>query len=81
MLGVRSQPDLRLERMLIFLSHHFVQHDQEIYRSVSKEDLHRCLSQVDFIWNNRFLNNGERTVAAIRSAEGKRLMYEQSAVS
>ena len=28
------------------------------------------------MWNNRKLNDGERTVAAIQAAEGKRLMYE-----
>jgi transposase-like protein len=48
-----------------------------IYHNVSKEYLHRYLWQFDFIWNNRFLNDGERTVAAIRSAEGNRLMYRQ----
>lgn len=46
-----------------------------IYHSVSREHLHRYLSQFDFIWNNRLLNDGERTIAAIQAAEGKRLMY------
>jgi len=49
-----------------------------IYQSVSKEYLHRYLWQFDFIWNNRHMNDGERTVAAIQSAEGKRLMFQQS---
>ena len=31
----------------------------------------------DFAWNHRELNDRERTVAAIKSAEGKRLMYKQ----
>ncbi|SPE29419.1 transposase [Acidobacteriia bacterium SbA2] len=48
-----------------------------IYHSVSKEYLHRYLWQFDFVWNLRKLNDGERTVAAIQSAEGKRLMYKQ----
>jgi transposase-like protein len=48
-----------------------------IYHNVSKEYLHRYLWQFDFVWNLRKLNDGERTVAAIRSAEGKRLMYKQ----
>ena len=48
-----------------------------IYHSVSKEYLHRYLWQFDFIWNNRKMNDGERTVAAVRAAEGKRLMYKQ----
>src|SRR5437879_3419528 len=46
-----------------------------IYHNVSREYLHRYLWQFDFVWNNRELNDGERTVAAIQSAEGKRLMY------
>ena len=46
-----------------------------IYHNVSKEYLHRYLWQFDFVWNNRFLNDGERTTEAIRSAEGKRLRY------
>lgn len=48
-----------------------------IYHNVSKEYLHRYLWQFDFVWNNRDLNDGERTVAAIISAEGKRLMYKE----
>jgi transposase-like protein len=46
-----------------------------IYHSVSKEYLHRYIWQFDFLWNNRQMNDGERTALAIRSAEGKRLMY------
>lgn len=46
-----------------------------IYHNVSREYLHRYLWQFDFLWNNRKLNDGERTVAVIRAAEGKRLMY------
>lgn len=46
-----------------------------IYHNVSREHLHRYLWQFDFIWNNRQMNDGERTVAAIRAAEGKRLHY------
>ena len=46
-----------------------------IYHSVSKKYLHRYLWQWDFCWNHRKLNDGERTVQAIKAAEGKRLMY------
>jgi len=49
-----------------------------IYHSVSKEYLHRYLWQFDFVWNHRRLNDGERTVLAIKQAEGKRLMYKAS---
>ena len=45
------------------------------YHNVSREYLHRYLWQFDFLWNGRKLNDGERTVLAIRSAEGKRMMY------
>jgi len=48
-----------------------------IYHNVSREYLHRYLWQFDFIWNNRELNDGERTVLAVQSAEGKRLVYKQ----
>src|ERR1700682_472268 len=48
-----------------------------IYHNVSKEHLGRYIDQFDFLWNNRKLNDGERTVLAIRGAEGKRLMYKQ----
>ena len=50
-----------------------------IYHTVSKQYLHRYLWQFDFMWNNRHANDGERTVLAIRSANGKRLMYKQPA--
>ena len=30
----------------------------------------------DFLWNNRQMNDGERTIAVIRAAEGKRLRYK-----
>jgi transposase-like protein len=50
-----------------------------IYHSVSKEYLHRYLWQFDFLWNARRMNDGERTIMAIKLAEGKRLMYKQSA--
>jgi transposase-like protein len=48
-----------------------------IYHSVSKEYLHRYLWQFDFMWNARKMNDGERTIMAIKLAEGKRLMYKQ----
>jgi transposase-like protein len=47
-----------------------------IYHNVSDEYLHRYLWHFDFLWNNRKLNDGERTILAVQSAEGKRLMYK-----
>jgi transposase-like protein len=46
-----------------------------IYHNVSREYLHRYLWQFDFLWNNRMLNDGERTALAVASADGKRLRY------
>jgi transposase-like protein len=48
------------------------------YHNVSKDYLHRYLWQFDFVWNTRMMNDGERTIAAIRAAEGKRLMYSEA---
>jgi len=48
-----------------------------IYHNVSKEHLHRYLWQFDFIWNNRYMNDGERIELMIKSTEGKRLMYKE----
>jgi alpha-D-ribose 1-methylphosphonate 5-triphosphate synthase subunit PhnI len=45
-----------------------------IYHNVSKEYLHRNLGQWDFCWNDRQMIDGERTLAAILSANGKRLI-------
>ena len=48
-----------------------------IYHNISREYLHRYLWQFDFMWNNRQMNDGERTAAVIKSAEGKPLMYKE----
>jgi transposase-like protein len=47
-----------------------------IYHAVSRKYLHRYLWQFDFIWNHRHENDGERTISAIKAAEGKRVMYK-----
>jgi transposase-like protein len=49
-----------------------------IYHNVSRQYLHRYLWQYDFLWNHRKLNDGERTILAVKSAEGKRLTYRSS---
>jgi transposase-like protein len=47
-----------------------------IYHSVSKKHLHRYIGEFDFRWNGRKLNDGDRTVAAVQGAQGKRLDYK-----
>lgn len=49
-----------------------------IYHAVSHQHLHRYLSEFQFRYNNRFLTDGERTVAAIRAANHKRLLYKEA---
>lgn len=46
-----------------------------IYHSVSKKHLHRYLAEFQFRHNHGELDDGARTVAAIRAAGGKRLTY------
>ncbi len=48
-----------------------------IFHNVSKKHLHRYLAGADFRYSNRKLEDGERTALAIRSAEGKRLVYRK----
>lgn len=49
-----------------------------IYHAVSKEHLHRYMSEYEFRYNRRHMDDGPRTVAAIKGAEGKRLTYKAS---
>ena len=45
------------------------------FHPVSAHHLHRYLSEFDFRCTWRNLADGERAVAAVRGANGKRLMY------
>lgn len=45
------------------------------HTSVSRKHLHRYLSEQEFVYNNRDLNDGERMVKLIRAAEQRRLTY------
>lgn len=48
-----------------------------IYHSVSKKHLHRYLSEFEFRYNHKELTDGERLVMAIKSANNKRITYQQ----
>jgi transposase-like protein len=48
-----------------------------VYHRWSKRHLHRHLSEFDFRYKARKVSDGERTVLAIRGAEGRRLNYRQ----
>jgi transposase-like protein len=46
------------------------------FHNVSKQHLPLYLAEFDHRWNHRKVTDGERTVAALRKAEGKRLTYK-----
>ena len=46
------------------------------FHSVSKHHLPLYLAEFDFRWNQRKVTDGERTVAALKKAPGKRLTYK-----
>ena len=48
------------------------------FHSVSKRHLHRYVDEFTFRYNTRKLDDGERTLAAIRASEGKRLKYQSA---
>ncbi|MGH8371831.1 MAG: IS1595 family transposase [Gammaproteobacteria bacterium] len=48
-----------------------------IYHAVSKEHLHRYMTEFEFRYNHRKLEDGERIRAAIQASEGKRLLYRE----
>ncbi len=47
------------------------------HHSVSEAHLHRYLTEWDFKWNTRKMNDGERAALALKGAGGKRLTYRQ----
>ena len=46
------------------------------FHQISKKHLPLYLAEFDFRWNQRKVTDGERTVAALKKSEGKRLMYK-----
>lgn len=51
------------------------------YHNVSRKHLQRYVDEFEFRYNHRKLEDGQRTVAAIAGAEGKRLMYREPVAS
>jgi hypothetical protein len=47
------------------------------YHNVSREHLHRYLSEFEFRYNTRHIDDGARTVLAIQQADGRRLTYKE----
>lgn len=51
-----------------------------VYHHVGKQHLHRYLSEFDFRYNGRKIDDAERSVLALCGIEGKRLTYRDSSV-
>ncbi len=49
-----------------------------VYHYVGEQHLHRYLSEFNFKYNGRKINDDERSTLALRGIEGKRLMYRDS---
>jgi hypothetical protein len=47
------------------------------HHSVSKKHLHRCVSECEFKYNTRQIDDGDRTQLAIGAAIGRRLTYQE----
>lgn len=52
-----------------------------VYHHVGEQHLHRYLSEFNFRYNGRKINDDERSTLALRGIEGKRLMYRDSSVN
>jgi transposase-like protein len=48
-----------------------------IFHHYSKKHTHRYCNEFSFRWDHRKVSDGERMIAAIEGAEGKRLMYRK----
>ena len=50
------------------------------FHNVSRKHLQRYVDEFEFRYNHRKLEDGERVIAAIAGAQGKRLMYREPIV-
>jgi len=48
------------------------------WHHVSREHLPKYANEFAFRWNHRKVTDGERTVAALKATEGKRLTYREA---
>jgi transposase-like protein len=46
------------------------------FHKISVKHLHRYCDEFSFRWSHRKVDDGQRTIAAMQGAEGKRLMYK-----
>ena len=46
------------------------------FHAVSKKHLHRYVSEFEFRWGTRHIDDGARIAAVIKAADGKRLTYK-----
>ena len=49
------------------------------HHAVSKEHLHRYVSEAAFMYNTREMNDGQRVEALVQRADGKRMRYKEPA--
>jgi transposase-like protein len=49
------------------------------HHAVSLKHLHRYVAEASFLWNTRDMDDGGRTITAIRATAGKRLRYKEPA--
>ncbi|MFZ3155911.1 MAG: IS1595 family transposase [Smithella sp.] len=52
-----------------------------VYHHVGEHHLHRYLSEFNFRYNERKIDDDERSMLALHGIEGKRLMYRDSSVN
>lgn len=52
-----------------------------VYHHVGKQHLHRYLSEFDFRYNSRKLDDGQRSLLAIKGVDGKRLTLRDSSAN
>ena len=45
------------------------------FHSVSKKHLHRYVSEFEFRWNTRGMDDGARMRSLVQAGDGKRLLY------